>query len=223
MTLLPAGLDPGTDVDCPTSRMKVGVARRASMSERLWGLDWQSVLPWTFEEVRVEWSTLAEVDDFISELYPKTFNVERQWLREGSTEAKRRFGEEMDVFAFRTDEKIVGVVAGHPTDWSTYYWRTAAVLPEYRERRLLTRFTERVGGPLRDVGVARMEVDTSPANRPMVRLFCSHGYIVTSTISSERWGISLRFTKFLDEEAERIYAAQFLDIPKTTTLERSRS
>jgi len=46
---------------------------------------------------------------------------------------------------------------------------------------------------------------------------------VTSTISSERWGINLRFTKFLDEEAERIYVAQFLDIPKTTTAERSRT
>jgi len=223
MKVLPAPFDPAMEAESPTSQMKGGVARRVSMSERLWGIDWRVLLPWTFDDVRVEYSRFADVEPFIADLYPKTFNVERQWLSEGTTEAKRRFGEEMDVFTFCADEKIVGVVAGHPTDWSTYYWRTAAILPEYRQRQLLTRLTERVGGPLRDVGVARMEVDTSPANRPMVRLFCSHGFIVTSTISSERWGINLRFTKFLDEEAERIYVAQFLDIPKTTTAERSRT
>jgi RimJ/RimL family protein N-acetyltransferase len=193
------------------------------MSMRLWGLDWSKVLPWHFEDVVVEPTTLAEMLPFVAGLYPETFNVERRWLAEAMTEAKRRFSAEMDVFAFRIGETVVGVLAGHPSDWSTYYWRTAAFLPEYRGRHLMTRFAERCGEPLRALGVQRMEVDTSPANRAMVRMLSGQGYIVTSTISSERWGLSLRFAKFLDEEAERIYVTQFLDVPKTPTHERSQS
>jgi len=107
-------------------------------------------------------------------------------------------------------------------DWSTYYWRVATILPEYRQRNLVASLAEPLYARFREAGVKRMEVDTSPANRPMVRLLSNQGFIVTSTSSSERWGLSLRFTKFLDDEAERIYRGQFLDVPANTTTERSR-
>jgi hypothetical protein len=195
---------------------------RESWSRRLWGIDWQKILPLAFDEVRVEYESLADVLPFVAELFPKTFNVGRQWLQEPMSEAKRRFGQDMDVFVFRTAEKIVGVLAGHPSDWSTYYWRTVAFLPEYQGRHLLTSFADHSYPPLRAAGVQRVEVDTSPANRATVRMLSGQGFIVTSTISSERWGLSLRFTKFLDEEAARIYTTQFLDVPQTSSLERSR-
>ncbi|MBX3211350.1 MAG: GNAT family N-acetyltransferase [Labilithrix sp.] len=202
------------------SRVGADSRPHVSMSERLWGIDWTSVLPWQFDDVRVEYGRLADVLPFMAELFPKTFNVGKQWLQEEMTEAKRRFGEEMDVFVFRDGEKIVGVVTGNPSDWSTYYWRTVAFLPEYRQRNLLTLFTERCCAPFRAAGVSRMEVDTSPANRATVRAFSGQGLIVTATISTERWGQLLRFTKFLDEDAERTFSTQFFDIDTTTNAER---
>jgi len=164
------------------------------MSQRLWDIDWKSILPWHFDDVRVEYERLADVLPFMAEVFPQTFNVGRQWLQEEMTEAKRRFGEEM----------------------------VATILPEYRQRNLVASLAEPLYARFREAGVKRMEVDTSPANRPMVRLLSNQGFIVTSTSSSERWGLSLRFTKFLDDEAERIYRGQFLDVPANTTTERSR-
>ncbi|MBX3260360.1 MAG: GNAT family N-acetyltransferase [Labilithrix sp.] len=190
------------------------------MSQRLWGIDWRSVLPWQLDEIRVEYARLADVLPFMAELFPRTFNTGKQWLEEEMTEAKRRFGEEMDVFVFRDGEKIVGVVTGNPSDWSTYYWRVAGILPEYRRQALLTRFTERCYAPFRAAGVRRMEVDTSPGNRAMVRHLSGQGLFVTATMSSERWGQVLRFTKFLDEDAERTFTTQFLDINTTPNAER---
>ncbi|MBX3200228.1 MAG: GNAT family N-acetyltransferase [Labilithrix sp.] len=190
------------------------------MSERLWGIDWTSVLPWQFDDIRVEYARLADVLPFMAELFPQTFNVGKQWLQEEMSEAKRRFGEEMDVFVFRDGEKIVGVITGNPSDWSTYYWRTVAFLPEYRQRNLLTLFTERCFLPFRAAGVSRMEVDTSPANRATVRALSGQGLIVTAMISTERWGQLLRFTKFLDEDAARTFSTQFFDIDTTTNAER---
>ncbi|MBN9160953.1 MAG: GNAT family N-acetyltransferase [Myxococcales bacterium] len=204
------------------SRVSPGEAPRVSMSQRLWDIDWKSILPWHFDDVRVEYERLADVLPFMAEVFPQTFNVGRQWLQEEMTEAKRRFGEEMDVFVFRAEAKIVGVIVAHPLDWSTYYWRVATILPEYRQRNLVASLAEPLYARFREAGVKRMEVDTSPANRPMVRLLSNQGFIVTSTSSSERWGLSLRFTKFLDDEAERIYRGQFLDVPANTTTERSR-
>ncbi len=188
--------------------------RREPMSRRLWGLDWGAVLPWQLEEISVDHEPLEAVLPFIGRLYPETFNVDGRWLQEPASDARRRFGEEMDVFVFRTSERIVGVLAGHPTDWSTFYWRTAAFLPEYRGRHILTSFTDRLYAAFREAGVQRVEADTCPANAAMVKLLSGQGYLVTSTMTSERWGLMLRFTKFLDEEAGRAFERQFLDVPR---------
>lgn len=202
-------------------RTGAGAAPRASMSQRLWDIDWKSVLPCHFGDVRVEYERLADVLPFMADVFPQTFNVGCQWFQEEMTEAKRRFGEEMDVFVFRAEAKIVGVIVAHPSDWSTYYWRITTILPEYRKRNLVVSFGSRLYALFREVGVKRMEVDTSPANRAMVRLLGNEGFIVTSTSTSERWGLCLRFTKFLDDEAERVYRRQFLDVPENPITERS--
>ena len=190
------------------------------MTKRIWGLDWAKILPWTFEGATVEYGTFAEAEPFIQDVFPRTFNAEGRWLVEPMTEAKRRFAEEMDVFLFRSEERVVGLLAGHPSDWATYYWRSVVMHPDHRAGGLLTSFAERCYAYFAEAGVARMEVDTCPGNPVTMRFFPSQGFIVTSTISSERWGFSVRFTKFLDDAAARIYQSQFLDIPVIEKKER---
>jgi hypothetical protein len=185
-------------------------------SSRLWDLDWESVLPWTFEEITVKLSTFDAVLPFVQEHYGRIFGTQSgaaRFLTDPVTEAKRRFGAEMDVFEFRAPEGIIGVLMGHPTDWTTYYMRTVAILPEYRKRRLLTRFMERSYDPLREVGVDRIEGECSPANLPMMRMLVGQGFMVTSTANSERWGYLARFTKFLREEPEMTFLRQFCVVP----------
>ena len=189
--------------------------KSAPLSRKLWDLDWAQILPWSFEEVAVELGTFDEALPFIAEHYGRIFGADElagRFLVEAMTPAKRRFGAEMDVFLFRAEGQTVGIFMSHPSDWSTYYMRTAALLPEYRGRHLVSRFMDRICEPLREAGVFRLEGDVSPSNAPMVKLHSGQGFMVTSTSSTDRWGLVLRFTKFLREEAEAVFLKQYCGV-----------
>ena len=86
--------------------------RTVPLAERLWGLDWSQILPWSFEEVTVESGTFEDALPFIAEHYARIFGTNdgpARFLVEPMTPAKRRFGAEMDVFLFRAEGKTIGV------------------------------------------------------------------------------------------------------------------
>jgi hypothetical protein len=210
-----------TSLSMPSDSLAAAPSPRVtsrSLSSRLWDLKWKRVLPWVFEDVSVEPAGFEDVLPFVQENYARIFGTqsgEARFLSDPLTETKRRFGSEMDVFQFRAPEGVVGVLMSHPTDWTTYYMRTVAILPEYRERRLLTRFMERSYEPLRAAGVERIEGECSPANLPMMRMLVGQGFMMTSTANSERWGYVARFTKFLREEAEMTFLRQYCVVAPT--------
>jgi hypothetical protein len=213
-------------------RAQRGERETAPMSQRLWNLDWRSALPWHFDDGRAEFATPEAALPFVQEHYPAIFgqkDLEGRFLPSPTTEAKRRFFLEMDYFVFRVDEVVAGVLMGHPTDWTTYYIRSAALLPEYRERRVLTQFLDRLDQPLRAAGVERVEAECSPANVPVVRLLTARGYVATASMNTERWGLMLRYTKFLSEDASAAFMRQYTAMPfskrrphNTTTIDRSK-
>lgn len=203
------------NVDSNTSAAGVGsvVRRNVTLAERLWNLDWSRELPWNFDGIAVERSCFDEIEPFVSEHYPTIFASAAEgsrFLSEPLSEAKRRFWDETDVFAFRFEGRLVGICAAHPSDWSTYYVRTFALLPEFRERRVLTDFEQAFSKCTRDAGIARWDVECSPMNTPVIRMFTGAGCVVTATQTSERWGAMLRFTKFLSEDAKAAYVRQFV-------------
>jgi GNAT superfamily N-acetyltransferase len=156
------------------------------------------------------------VAPFIAENYPKAFGTEpgqARFLVEAMTPAKRRYAELMDVFAFRHEGAVVGVYLSDPLDWSTYYMRSALVLPEHRGGGLMTTWMSAMADELQRHGVDRLEADVSPANAPVLKMYLSLGYMVTSTTSSDRWGLTLRLTKFLREDARAIFLRQFSAMP----------
>ena len=179
-------------------------------SARLWGLDWGRYLPWQIDELTVERGTFDEGVPFMAKRYAEIFGpADGRFLTEPMTEAKRRFCSEADVFLFRASGETVGLVVAHPTDWSTYYMRSGALLAPYRARGVFPRFYEHLYGPLRKAGVARIEGECSASNQPIIRFHVREGFMVTGTSSSDRWGYLLRYTKFLDEKPEGVFLRQF--------------
>lgn len=188
-----------------------GAPERASVvraSERLWNLRWPTR---QFGTTSISPGTFSDAAPFITEHYSRIFPSEPgRWLEEKMTSAKRRFLEESDVLLFRDQGRIVGICICNPTDWSTYYIRIIAILPEYRRHRIADELGPLFEETLRGVGVERIEAETAPTNVIMNRIFLSQGWMVTATVNSERWGVLLRYTKFLTPESERTFRRQFV-------------
>ncbi len=182
-------------------------------SERLWDLRWEDHLPWQLDGgIRVQAGSLADATPFIRDHYADIFELGAQggrFLSEPMTPAKERFVRESDVFLFRDGERLIGILMCNPSDWSTYYMRSAAFLPEYQSRGLLGSCVERTFDVLRDAGCARVEVEAAPSNFASIRLLTRLGFNVTSMTNSERFGTIIRFTKFLLEDAETVFLDQF--------------
>lgn len=186
------------------------------LSRRLWSLDWRTELPWQLEGGRAEFATPHGTLPFMMEHYPTIFaqgDLAGRFLPSPMTEAKSRFFAEMDYFVFDVEGATAGVFMAHPTDWTTYYLRSTAILPQYRERHMLTSFFEKLDAPLRAAGVERIETDCSPANVPIVRMLSAQRYVVTGTFNSERWGLLLRYTKFLSPDARAAFTRQYTAMP----------
>jgi GNAT superfamily N-acetyltransferase len=182
-----------------------------SLSMRWWSLDWRAHLPVTFGAITVELATLADAEAFIGEQYPRMFAAAdgASWLANPMTEAKRRFYRDADIFLFREGDRAVGLQIGHPTDWSTYYVRTVALLPDHRGRGLLAGLTAHVASVLAGVGVERLEGDIPPTNTANLLAQMRLGYVATGTLNSERWGLVVRMTKYLRDDADAAFRRQF--------------
>lgn len=188
-----------------------GAPERASVvraSERLWNLRWPTR---QFGTTSISPATFSDAASFVAEHYPKIFPSQPGlWLEEKMTAAKRRFLEESDVLLFRDEGRIIGICVCNPVDWATYYIRTLAILPEHRRRNIVDELGVLFDETLRCAGVERIEAETAPSNVVMNRFFLGHGWMVTATVNSERWGTLLRYTKFLTSESERTFRRQFL-------------
>jgi hypothetical protein len=107
------------------------------------------------------------------------------------------------------------VVIGTPLDWSSYYIRTAALLPECQGRQPIQHFFSSLVFPiLRSAGVERVELDVAPSNLAMMHVVTRLRFNASGTLLTERWGAHVHFTKFLDEDSERVFISQFCTGPK---------
>jgi RimJ/RimL family protein N-acetyltransferase len=183
----------------------------SSLSERVWNIDWSSILPWTFESgVICERVPIDRVLPFAKDHYERIFaSATNDFFQEGQSDAKLRFYRETDVFLYRDGSTDIGFAISHPTDWSAYYLRMMAVLPEHQDRHVGTEWTVAVMSVLKKHGVGRFEIETAPANHRVIHGLNKLGFMVTSTTQSERWGVMLRYTKFLDELAEECFVHRY--------------
>jgi len=183
-----------------------------TLSERLWDIDWDRVLPYSFDDgfsaVR---SNLALSAAFISEHYPTIFEEsDDSPFRTQLSSAKARYYELSDFVEFRREGRVVGLVVSAPSDWSTYYVRSAALLPSVQGSAVIRRLFARIVFPiLAEAGVERVETDVSPSNTAMVHIVTRLSFNATGSLLTDRWGAHTRFTKFLSRQSEDVFLNQF--------------
>jgi ribosomal protein S18 acetylase RimI-like enzyme len=189
---------------------------RPPLSRELWGIDWRDCLPRELSDgLSVHAADFLTVAPFIGAHYPAIFEQDRRPTRfrsGGSASSRLRYYQAAgDFFAFRDGAEIVAVLICTPVDWSTYYIRSAAALPEYQGRGLVPRFFPFLFERLRAAGVERVEAEAAPSNFASLQHLLRHRFNVTGTVLSERWGALVRLTRFLDDDATEVFLDQFCD------------
>ena len=187
-------------------------ARPQSLTQRWFGLDWTEHLPWQVCGVTVDVGDFAEILPSIQRLYPALYGraaTDDRFLPDPMRPAKFRFYQEADVFVFRDADEMIGLQVAHPTDWSSYYVRTVALLPQYRGRGIVAAITRRMSELLARVGVERIEGDIPPPNIPNVIAQTKLGYVATGMLNTDRWGAMTRLTKYISDGADSVFRDRF--------------
>lgn len=183
-----------------------------TLTEQIFGFSWAEETPWRVGAVTVRAVAFAAALPFMEAHYPAIFardDASYAWLRDPMTPAKRRFCERLDAFQLCVDDRTVGLLLGQPWDWSSYYIRSVAVLPDFQGRGAMGGTVAALGEALRRRGVERAEVDVSAANRRSSGMFERNGFVPMGMANSERWGALVRYAKFLSDEAEDTFLRQF--------------
>ena len=179
-----------------------------------WNLDWASHFPvvLTEDNCTAHLSSYEKCRPFIAAHYGAIFDDDptsafsTARLSPRKTQYYRLAG---DFFEIKVADRTVGLVIGTPIDWSTYYIRSAGVLPEFQCKQLVKCLLRLLFGHLAAAGVERVEADTSPSNLRAVHILTSLDFNISGSVLSDRWGAQVRFTRFLDRQAEDIFLQQF--------------
>lgn len=194
-------------------------AGRRGLSRTLWDLDWSRHLPFVLGEVTIEQSSYEAAEPFVAAHYPSIFEEEAApspfSSSQRSTSKARYYQATADFFEFKQASRTIGLAVCTPLDWSTYYVRSAALLPEHQGSQAIQHFFSRlVFGVLREAGVERVELDVAPSNLAMMHVVTRLRFNATGTLLSERWGAHVHFTKFLSRDSESTFIEQFCSGPR---------
>lgn len=185
-----------------------------TLSARFWGADLAHDLPRVLSRdgVQALRGEIGRVGEFLKQTFP-TFTEEELGadLSPRMIEAKGHYlRTASDLIELQHLGRTVGVLVGAPEDWSSFYVRILAFLPEYQRPALTRRFVrECLFEPLAARGVERIVAETWPTNIAMTRGFTEMQFHVTGHQLSERWGALVRYTKFLDPAREAAFEKRF--------------
>jgi hypothetical protein len=183
------------------------------LSEALWGIRWEELLPQQVtRDVTVVASSYDQALPFIDANYSTIFEDEgenRFFNSQSPTLRARYYRMAGDFFEFKQEQRTVGLLIGTAVDWSTYYIRSAAALPEVQGSQMIQRFFTPMFAFLKAAGVERIEAETSPTNMAVIHLLSRMRFNPSGTVLTDRWGALLKLTRYLDEGAERVFINQF--------------
>ena len=184
------------------------------LSETLWDLRWDEHLPFDLGAgCSVRTSSFERAKPFVLEHYAAIFEDDPSspFSSEPSAPSKARYYRHCaDFFEFIHAGSVIGLLVADPLDWSTYYVRSAAILPDHHGRQAVQRFfTALAFDRLARAGVARIDIDVSPSNLAMHHIATRLRFNPSGTLLTDRWGALTRFTKFLGPDEERTFVDTF--------------
>ena len=183
-----------------------------SLAQKIWGLDWHQHFPKTLTtDIEVDRISALDAWPLILNLFPEVYhrdNSENRFKDEESTEAKQRYYEVIgDFFVFKDQTKnhnVIGMAVGTLLDWSSYNFRNISVHPDYQNLGLYPLFFDYLAGVMQAHGLRRVEGDVAPSNQHHLHVLNKMGCVVSSLGYSERWGVLLHMTRYLnDQDRER--------------------
>jgi hypothetical protein len=199
-----------------------------TLSETFWRLDLYAGLPRVLTRDGTE-ATIGDLDrirGFLTREFPSlTEEGLGAQLSPTIAHTKRWYlGAACDLIELRHRGETVGAIIGAPDDWSSYYVRVFAVAPQYQRPALTRRFgRECLLEPLAAHNIQRVVAETSPANLAMSRGLCELHFHVTGHQLSERYGPLVRYTKFLDPDAEAAFLSRYTGSAPPCSIGSNRS
>lgn len=194
--------------DAPASARR----SRQCLSSLLWGVDWVAHLPIALDGVTVRLASYDECVPFVRRHYAEIFQEDGSspFTTARVDPAKERYYRHAgDFFAFELEGEMVGLVIGTPSDWSTYYIRSAAILPAHSGKKTIQSLLPVLFEVLKAAGVERVEADTSPSNLAVITILTRLSFNVTGTVLTDRWGAHVQLTRFLADDREEVFLRQF--------------
>ncbi|MCX6128117.1 MAG: GNAT family N-acetyltransferase [Proteobacteria bacterium] len=179
-----------------------------SLVKKVWGLDWTEHFPMNLVgSIEIESLSYHEAAPIIGNLFPEVYQFDPKELRFSEPDPldlKQRYYEIMgEFFIFRdssADQKIVGLAAGSLLDWSSYNFRNIAIAPGYQNHGIYVAFFDCLAEILKKYGVRRIEGDVAPSNRHHIHVLNKMGCTVSALGFSERWGVLLHMTRYLEAD-----------------------
>jgi hypothetical protein len=186
------------------------------LSKRIWGLDWSNYFPLPLGTSGVIAKNIESTEYFnfighYGNLILSQSGRSFPFYSETISDAKSKyFAEISDCFGFFSEGRLIGVYVLSVTDWSTYYVRLCALLPEAEAGFLPHLFLKEVIKILGSFNaVERIEVETSPGNFSVVSLLNRLGFQASGLNLSERWGAIQKFTHHLRPEIQKNFSEHF--------------
>lgn len=183
-------------------------------TEQLWNFDWADYLPDNLNrDIVVRRSSLSEMEDFARNHFERIYRQNPTssrfaWFEQ--TESKSRFyATQGDFIALECRGAIIGMFVGNAIDWSSYYIRNIAILPEWQGRGTFQQLLAWVFATMERIGVDRVEADVSLSNIASLKGSLNAGFTVVGHSVSERWGALALLRKVISPTHRAIFNRQF--------------
>lgn len=197
------------------SHAEGAAAHGSGLTGELFGISWETYFPHKLGDTNVKavHCSFSEALDFLKLHYNRINGIDPStsaFFNNESNEQRRRFYERCgDFFLFVDGSKTVGSFCGNPIDWSSYYLRNVAILPEYQGFGLFQSFMSYYISVLAKHGINRVETEVAPSNLINVHVFNKLQFNVSGYANTDRWGTFIQFTKYLNPDCEAVFLDRF--------------